>query len=155
MVVLNKDKIDKLCKKHNLPVTDIDKEILELVILFNEIGLKTEFCCIGHSRVEPISIIFHKCVSDEMLYTNLTNIFGDEKTRRETHSDLGVFQKWVRLHNSKGKDLVFENWCFTGEACMFSFYRTNMKKRIKYVNSISKRIYENFVNVEGKIIGAD
>jgi hypothetical protein len=43
---LNQNKIKKYFNENNIPYDELDKEIIDLVYVFNKIGLQTEFCCI-------------------------------------------------------------------------------------------------------------
>lgn len=69
----------------------IDAKCVDLVELFNRIGLKTEYSCCGH-RVSNFYIMFDQVVTDEKIAVFLSRVSVGKK-----HTPLvGRIVKWVR-----------------------------------------------------------
>ena len=81
----------------------VDAKCVDLVELFNQIGLKTEFSCCGH-RVGNFEIIFDKCVTDADIYKLLDRISSGYD-----HTPLaGSFMKWARYADG----IMCCNWMY-------------------------------------------
>ena len=81
----------------------IDAKCVDLVELFNQIGLKTEFSCCGHRRC-VFQIIFNQSVEDSDIYGLINNISAG---RYQTPL-MGVFMKLVRYVNGS----MQSNWVY-------------------------------------------
>lgn len=101
----NSNVVNNYLKSLNISVEELDYEILELVYVFNKIGLTTEFSCCGHHSYEYPEIIFDKSVTDKQ-------IIKVAETLLETNDFIGSFDKWVRNSHSVGNNEVMINWSF-------------------------------------------
>ena len=88
--------------------TLIDAKCVDLVELFNQIGLKTEFSCCGH-RKGNFEIIFDKCVTDSDIHKLLDHISAGRD-----HTPLaGLLVKWVRYVDG----VMRSNWIYQTKEC--------------------------------------
>ena len=84
-----------------IPYDDIDREMVEIIDVLNfELGMKTEFCCYGHSDEENVDIVFDKCVTDDQIL-GLAEYLSKSKIETVVggiyiFNDFGEFNKWVR-----------------------------------------------------------
>ena len=86
-------------KKIMIDYSKIDKNCVELVKFFNNIGLITEFSCEGHpGKRSEFYIIFDKKILDKQI-SNFVNKFP---------STLGSFMKWLRVVNKR----MQSNWMY-------------------------------------------
>jgi len=94
---------DKFIEK-GIPYDDIDVEMIELLDVLNfDLGLKTQFCCYGHTeRYSKPYVVFDKSVEDKDIY-KLIDQFNDENVCFSI-----VFNKWLRMAHV-GESLL-ENW---------------------------------------------
>ena len=82
---------------------DMDKECIPLCVLFNVIGLKTQFSCCGHGDA-PFKIIFEDSVTDEKMCRFIELL---SQTCNYTPI-IGAFLKWTR----KVDDEIASNWTY-------------------------------------------
>ena len=74
----------------------IDIECVDLVLMFNKLGLKTEYSCSGHGE-HPFQILFSQDVGDAQMIS-----FIEEISHGKSHTPIvGMFFKWVRKINGK------------------------------------------------------
>lgn len=92
--------------KYGIPYDEIDKEMIELIDVFNfHLGMKTKFCCYGHeSHIKPY-VIFDESVTDEQVYEVASKVCTDWKNWGNSI----CFEKWVR----GGFNKLLMNWKFT------------------------------------------
>lgn len=84
----------------------IDIECINLVKLFNQVGLKTKHSCQGDAQ-NDFSIIFDDSITDNDMIT-----FISKFKNKYGHSPfIGKFSKWVRLMNNK----LSYNWMYTAK----------------------------------------
>lgn len=89
----------------------IDEECVDLVLYFNDIGLKTFMCCSGHGE-QNFRIIFDNLVTDEDIA-----IFLKDKVNKYNHSMfLGKFVKWARVRSGE----IVQNWMYAAETVSFA-----------------------------------
>jgi len=94
----------KMRKLMNIPYEDIDPKCKDMVKLFNNVGLITEFSCQGHDNTysNSFQIMFSDFVNDKDINNFLSNF--DE---HPTHTPIiGCFKKWARKHQGSIKS----NW---------------------------------------------
>ena len=76
----------------------IDSQCYEIVKYFNNIGLKTKYCCNGHYR-QGLYVIFDDNITDKNI----------EDFIKETEGvGGGSFYKWTRMLNGK----ISSNWIY-------------------------------------------
>lgn len=107
----------------NNKMVEIDDDCVDLVLFFNEVGLKTKYSCQGHRENESFQIVFDESVTDDQikdfLKVNL-NKFG--------HSNaVGKFSKWYRYMSGE----LVSNWLFTCETVHFA--------RVSYMRFIENK----------------
>lgn len=99
----------------------IDKECIDLVLYFNNAGLKTCMCCSGHG-IQNFRIIFDDTIMDN----DICN-FLKEKVNKFNHSIfLGKFSKWTRIISGEIK----QTWMY--EAEKISFAQIDYKRLKEY-----------------------
>lgn len=83
----------------------IDIPCVPIVLLFNRIGMRTQFSCQGDNNLEHFEIIFDKEVKDETIIE-----FLEKFENHYTHSPfLGRFLKWTRKMNGR----IVSNWTYS------------------------------------------
>lgn len=81
--------------KNNIPYDNIDPEMIEILDVLNfGLGIKTKFCCIGHSPKEPTSIMFGDKVTDEEIFMILSVVDWNVGTSGVKGTRLS---KWARM----------------------------------------------------------
>ncbi len=88
----------------NGEIVNIDKECVDLVNLFNNNGLKTEFCCSGHNEAE-FFILFDSSVTDDKMLN-----FIEKISVNTTTCILGHFYKWYRKIGLNNTNSWYVNW---------------------------------------------
>lgn len=97
--------------KINNKEVEIEDDCIDLVLYFNEVGLKTYMCCDGHDR-QNFRIIFDDSVSDNDIFD-----FLKDKTNKYNHSMfLGKFVKWARIISGETK----LSWMYIAERKTFA-----------------------------------
>ena len=75
-----------------LPLKEIDPLCRRAIVLFNLLGLKTQYCCSGHTDKEYSNrwyIIFDKCVTDEQISAFQMDMF------HYTHKSFPLVKTWT------------------------------------------------------------
>lgn len=81
----------------------IDKDCVDLVKYFNNIGLDTKYSCSGHGE-DTFEIVFEDYIADEQMES-----FISKYKNKYNHSlFLGKFSKWCRIMSGK----VVYNWIY-------------------------------------------
>ncbi|HHT97703.1 MAG TPA: hypothetical protein GXZ90_07400 [Clostridiales bacterium] len=107
-------------------VIEVDEHCADMVLFFNEIGLKTRMCCQGHEK--PIFRIWFStedCVDqiiEEFIYKTAqwTEVFirptNEERTQLETYRGIRGLRGWIykRSWYPKGK-YKREEWIYQSE----------------------------------------
>lgn len=84
----------------------IDKDCVDLVEYFNDIGLDTKYSCSGHGE-DTFEIVFEDYIADEQI-----EAFISKYRNKYNHSlFLGKFSKWCRVMNGELK----YNWIYTAK----------------------------------------
>lgn len=63
---------------NGIPYEDIDPEMIDILDVLNfDLGVKTKFCCIGHSPEEPTTIMFANSETDENMFKIASVVDGN------------------------------------------------------------------------------
>ena len=76
----------------HLPLKEIDPLCRRAVILFNLLGLRTQYCCSGHTDKEYLNrwyIIFDECVTDDQISAFQMDMF------HYTHKSFPLVKTWT------------------------------------------------------------
>lgn len=85
----------ELSEKHGVPYDKFSKTdpcILPLVIMFNEMGHETKYCCQGHRKGETAYIMF----KDEFLIDNFETLINDLFDVAKSPAHYWQFYGWLR-----------------------------------------------------------
>ena len=123
-----------------LPLKEIDPLCRRAVVLFNLLGLKTQYCCSGHTDKEYSNhwyIIFDKCVTDEQISAFQMDMF------HYTHKSFPLVKTWTVDSDTKQPCL---RWMW--EEKMGKFAIENQRMAYWKVKNL-----ELFVGLRNRLIG--
>ena len=118
---------------YKMPVLydEIDPLCRDMVKLFNDVGLVTEFSCQGHDCVtrNKFEIMFKGYVKDKEIFNFISRITNDRG-----HTPLvGSFSKWSRALNG----ILESNWMY---GVSYGDYRLNQECAFRDYNRMVERL---------------
>lgn len=113
-----------------------DKKCEQLVNFFNNIKLKTKYCCEGHTDYDDFWIMFDDEVQDDHILNFLYKIekFGE---------GYGKFNKWLRLNKDIEKTTVLSNWMYCISPYMIKMATMNNEDAEKFDFDIFNKAYNS------------
>ena len=123
-----------LSEKHGVPydkLSETDPCILPLVIMFNEMGYETKYCCQGHKNGDKAYIMFE----DNLLLRDFKTLIGDLFDTADTPMHHWKFGSWLRKFSGEMRyNVSFE------VISRNNLYRTNV------ICSITEQLYSIVFN---------
>ena len=131
--------------KDIIDYTKLDPEIVELVYLFNKIGLRTKYSCIGHDDSENPMIMLHESVSKDLIDIFCRSIF----IKAYKFNYYPQFKLWIRPGdpsirrniNDNFEIEIWENWVFS-ISMGGTITRDDRVREINNISNLIKEIYQ-------------
>ena len=88
-------------------IIEVDRGCFKMVLFFNELGLKTKYCCEGHNSSENYYIMLDETVKDSEIENFIARV-----SEGYVNTPLGLgFKKWIRKVHGETRS----NWIYNAK----------------------------------------
>lgn len=125
---------------------DLDEGIVDLVYLFNELGLKTKYSCQGHGKGDYPYIMFD--MEDEKILTQVLKEIYETQNIKKSTLDIGHFYQLFTPYISKGEFIINDSYVWRAEFWKLEDYQRKIDRLARILRRVQLMRLNTILNMD-------